>query len=134
MALGVQSPNAPNMLTPPAREMLVKMAKLEAGESTAFAAFGIPKGSFIAGVYTISMGANTTQTVSAGFSTSGTEVVNTFAANSTGYAPANGLDTGSAVGTKLAADQLVYFYASAALTNAVYLKVEYFNTPAGQSF
>lgn len=133
MALGNQGPNAPTMLTPPAREPLVKLAKLEAGESTSFAAFGIPKGSFIAGVYTISAGANTTQTVSAGFSAAGTELVNAFAPNSTGYAPA-GVKSGTAVGTQTTDDNLIYFFASAALTSAVYLKVEYYIPPSGQPF
>ena len=133
MALGNQGPNAPTMLTPPAREALVKLATLAAGESASFAAFGIPKGAFISGVYTISAGANTTQTVSAGFSAAGTDLLVTFAPNSTGYAT-SGTATGASVGTKLDADKLVYFFASAALTSAVYLKVEYYMTPTGQPF
>lgn len=133
MALGNQGPNAPNMLTPAGREPLSKFAKLEAGESTSFAAFGIPKDAFISGVYTISAGANTTQTVSAGFSAAGTDLLVTFAPNSTGYA-ASGTATGASVGTKTTADQLVYFFASAALTSAVYLKVEYYLPPSGQPF
>jgi len=133
MALGNQGPNAPSMLTPPAREPLTKLAVLAAGESTTFAAFGIPKGSFISGVYTISLGANTTQTVSAGFSAAGTELVSTFAPNSTGYAAA-GAASGTAVGTLTTADNLVYFFASAALTSTVYLKVEYYLPPSGQPF
>jgi len=133
MALGNQGPNAPNMLTPAAREPQTKLAVLEAGESATFAAFGIPAGSFICGVYTISKGANTTQTVSAGFSAAGTDLLVTFAPNSTGYA-VSGAATGASVATKTTADQLVYFFASAALTSAVYLKVEYYMTPAGQPF
>lgn len=133
MALGTQGPNAPTMLTPPAREPQTKFATLAAGESASFAAFGIPKDSFIAGVYTLSTGANATQTVSAGFSAAGTELLATFAPNSTGYAVA-GSATGSAVGTKTTANETVYFFASAALTSAVYLKVEYYVTPSGQPF
>lgn len=133
MALGNQGPNAPTMLTPAAREALVKVAKLEAGESASFAAFGIPKGAFISGVYTISAGANATQTVSAGFSAAGTDLLNAFAPNSTGYAT-SGTATGASVGTKLTDDKLIYFFASAALTSAVYLKVEYYMAPTGQPF
>ena len=134
MALSNQGPNAPNLLSPPAKQTLVKMAKLDAGESTTFAAFVLPKDAFICGVYTISAGANATQTVSAGFSGAGTELVSTFAPDSTGYAVVTGADTGSAVGTKLTANQTVYFFASAALTNAVYLKVEYYVTQSNQPF
>lgn len=133
MALGNQGPNAPTMMSPPARDTLVKMAKLEAGEATSFAAFGIPKGAFISGVYTISAGANTTQTVSAGFSAAGTDLLATFAPNSTGYAT-SGAATGASVGTLTTTDNLVYFFASAALTSAVYLKVEYYMAPTGQPF
>ena len=134
MALGVQGPNAPTTITPPARESLVKVAKLAAGESTAFAAFKLPKYAFISGVYTISLGANTGVTVSAGSTSTGTDIVNTASVDSTGYAPATGADTGSLVGTQLAGDTTVYFYASGALTNAVYLKVEYWLPPVGQPF
>lgn len=134
MALGVQGPNAPTVLTPPARDSYVKVAKLAAGESTAFAAFGIPKNAFISGVYTISMGANSGITVSAGFSATATDIAHTVSVDSTGYAAVSGSDTGSAVGTQLTADKLVYVYASSALTSAVYLKVEYYIPPIGQAF
>lgn len=134
MALVNQGPNAPNLLSPPAKTTLVKMAKLDAGESTSFAAFVLPKDAFICGVYAISAGANATQTVSAGFSAAGVELVNTYAPNSTGYAAIGGSDTGASVGTKLTENKTVYFFASAGLTSAVYLKVEYYMTQSNQPF
>lgn len=126
-------PQGISVYSPPARETLTKIGKLEVADgSTGFAAFGLPSGSFIAGVYTISMGANTTQTINAGFTSGGTELINAFAPNSTGYATA-GAQTGSAVGTQLTADKTVYLKASATLTNPVWVKVEYY-IPTGASF
>lgn len=132
-AYGV-GPAGVTVYSPPARETLVKIGKLEVADgSTGFAAFGLPKDAFIVGVYTISMGANTTQTVNAGFTNGGTDLINAFAPNSTGYATA-GAQTGSAVGTKLTADKTVYLKASATLTNPVFVKVEYTIPPQGQDF
>lgn len=127
-------PQGATVITPPAIEPLVKVGKLEVADgSTAFAAFGLPKDAFIVGVYTISMGANTTQTVNAGFTAGGTDLINAFAPNSTGYAPA-GAQTGASVGTKLTADKLVYLKASATLTNPVFVKVEYYIPQQGMNF
>jgi hypothetical protein len=134
MALGVQGPNAPTTTTPASRDPLVKIGKLEvADNATAFAAFVLPKHAFVAGVYTLSMGANTTQTIVAGFSSGGNDLLTAFAPNATGYATA-GAATGTAVGTQLTADKTVYLKASAALTNPVYVKVEYYIPPVGQAF
>lgn len=132
-AYGV-GPAGVSVITPPARDTLTKLAKLEVADAAVgFAAFGLPKGAFIVGVYTISKGANTTQTVNAGFTNGGTELVNAFAPNSTGYAPV-GASAGSAVGTQLTADQTVYVKASATLTNPVFVKVEYIVPPSGLEF
>ena len=134
MAAQNVGPAGITILNPPAKEPLVKLGKLEVADgSTGFAAFGIPSGSFIVGVYTISMGANATQTVNVGFTNGGTELLNAFAPNSTGYA-ASGAQTGSAVGTQVSGDKTVYLKASATLTNPVYVKVEYYIPQAGQSF
>lgn len=132
-AYGV-GPAGVSSITPPARDTLVKVGKLEVADgATGFAAFGLPKGAFIVGVYTISRGANATQTVNAGFTNGGTELLNAFAPNSTGYASA-GAAAGSAVGTQLTADQTVFIKASATLTNPVFVKVEYIVPPSGLEF
>lgn len=134
MATGIVGPAGVTVLTPPARDALSKIGYLEVADSTTgIQVFGLPKNAFISGVYTISMGANATQTINAGFSDGGTELINAFAPNSTGYATA-GAQTGSAVGTQLTADKVVYLKASAALTNPVYVKVEYWIPPSGMSF
>lgn len=133
MAAYNTGPQGVTAYSPPARELLTKVGKLEVADgSTGFAAFGLPSGAFIAGVYTIAMGANATQTVNVGFTSGGTELINAFAPNSTGYATA-GAQTGSAVGTQLTADKTVYLKASATLTNPVWVKVEYY-IPTGASF
>lgn len=126
MATGNIGPQGVSALSPPGRDCITKVGKIEVADgSTAFQAFVIPKDAFICGIYTISMGANTTQTVNAGFTSGGTDLINAFAPNSTGYSPALA-QTGSAVGTKLTNDQVVYLKASATLTNPVYVKVEYY--------
>ena len=135
MAAQIVGPQGVTILNPPAKELLTKIGKIEVADgTTGFAAFGIPSGAFIAGVYTISMGANATQTVHAGFTNGGTELLNGFAPNSTGYA-ASGAQTGSAVGTQVSGDKTVYLKANVAtLTNPVYVKVEYYLPQSGQVF
>jgi hypothetical protein len=133
MAVGIVGPAGVTTISPPAREALTKVGILEVADgSTGFAAFGLPNEAVVIGIYTICNGANTTQTVSVGFTNGGTELLNAFAPNSTGYSP--GLDkTGTSVGTKLTADKTVYLKASATLTTPVIVKVEYYIPPQGQS-
>ena len=127
-------PAGATTVTPTARDTHTKIAKLEVADAaTAFAAFGLPKGAFISGVYVLSFGANATQTVNVGFTAGGVELVNAFAPNSTGYSTP-GAQTGASVGTVLTADQLVYVKASATLTNPVFVKVEYWMPPQGLAF
>ncbi len=134
MPQGVIGPQGVTVITPPSRESLSKIGKIDSTDgTTGVAVFGLPKGAFIAGVYTISTGANTTQTIEAGFSSGGDELLTSFAPNSTGYAVA-GANAGSAVGTQLTADKIVYLTADAALTSAVYVKVEYWLPPVGQAY
>lgn len=120
-------------ITPPARESLVKMGKLEVADgSTGFAAFGLPSGAVVIGIYTISAGANTTQTINVGFTNGGVELLSAFSPNSTGYAT-GGSATGASVGVQLTGDKTVYLKASATLTNPVIVKVEYILPPVGLS-
>ena len=134
MPQGIVGPQGITVITPPARDSFEKIGKIDSTDgTTGVAVFGLPKGAFIAGVYTISMGANTTQNIEAGFSSGGDELLTSFAPNATGYAVA-GANAGSAVGTQLTADKTVYLTADAALTNAVYVKVEYWLPPVGQSY
>lgn len=83
-------------------------------------------------VTTICNGANATQTVNVGFTAGGTELLNAFAPNSTGQAPA-GVKAGTSVGTQLTSDKLVYAKASATLTTPVIVKVGYVIPPQGLS-
>lgn len=134
MPQGVIGPQGVTVITPPARESYSKIGKIDSTDgTTGVAVFGLPKGAFIAGVYTISTGANTTQTIEAGFSDGAAELLTAYAPDATGYAVA-GAAAGSAVGTQLTADKVVYLTASAALTSAVYVKVEYWLPPVGQAY
>ena len=132
-AYGV-GPAGVSTITPPARHTMTCIGRIDVADgSTGFQAFGIPKGAVIGGVYTLSRGANTTQTITAGFTASGTEILTAFAPNSTGYA-ASGAATGASVGTQLDQDRIVFLKASATLTNPVYVKVEYWMPPQGVAF
>jgi hypothetical protein len=127
-------PAGVTVYSPTARHTLSKVGKLEVADAgTAFAAFGLPSGALVLGVYIIATGANATQTINVGFTAGGTDLVNAFAPNATGYTTP-GAQTGSAVGTVVSGDKTVYLRASATLTTPVVVKVEYYIPPAGQAF
>jgi len=129
-AIGV-GPQGVTPISPPARLVQEKLGVITVADgATGFQAFGIPKNAVICGVYTIVQGANATQTVSAGFTSGGAEVLNAFAPNSTGYAPA-GAAIGSAVGVQQTADRVIWLKASVTLTTPVIVKVEYYVPPSG---
>lgn len=131
MAANFVGPQGVTVHTPSARDPLVKVGILEVADgSTGFAAFGLPKYAVPIGVYTISAGANTTQTINVGYTNGGVELLSAFAPNSTGYA-VSGAATGAGVGVQLTADKTVYLKASATLTNPVIVKVEYYIPPQG---
>jgi hypothetical protein len=129
-AIGV-GPAGVSSITPTSRSTIVNVGRIDVADgSTGFAAFGIPRGAVVLGVYTICTGANATQTINAGFTNGGTELINAFAPNSTGYA-ATGAQTGSQVGVQQTADRTVFLKASATLTTPVIVKVEYYLPPQG---
>lgn len=133
----ILGPAGPTTTTPPAVETLTKVIKVDtsAGDATGFLACVLPKGAIVIGVYTISGGANATQTISVGITAGGTQFLNAFAPNSTGYAVA-GTAAGSYVlaGTAMTADTPVYAKASAALTNSVLVKLEYYIPQQGNTW
>ena len=134
MPQGIIGPQGVTVITPPAREKLSKVAQITAADgSTGFAAFGLPKDAFIAGVYFISAGANTTQTINVGFTSGGVELASAYSPDATGFAT-SGTATGASVGTELTADKTVYVKASATLTNTVTVIVDYWVTPVGQGY
>ena len=131
MAANFVGPAGVTVTTPASRDPLVKVGILEVADgSTGFAAFVLPKYAVPIGVYTISAGANTTQTIDVGYTNGGVELLSAFAPNSTGYAP-SGAATGAGVGVQLTADKTIYLKASATLTNPVIVKVEYYIPPQG---
>ena len=122
-AIGV-GPQGVTPISPPARASYTKVVSVTAADgSTAFEAFGLPKDAVVIGVYSIAHGANTTQTVSLGFTSGGTDIVNALKPDSTGYS-AVGDAAGASVGVKLTEDKKVYAKASATLTNPVIVQVE----------
>ena len=133
MPQGIIGPQGVTVITPVAREKYSKVAQLTAADgSTGFAAFGLPMNAVVVGVYAISAGANTTQTINVGFTNGGVELVSAYAPNSTGFATV-GAAAGASVGVQLTADKTVYVKASAALTNTVTVIVDYWIPPVGNA-
>jgi hypothetical protein len=131
MAANFVGPQGITVISPPARELLTKVGIVEVADgSTGFAAFALPKFAVPIGVYTICNGANASQTINVGYTNGGTDLVNAFAPNSTGYAP-SGVKAGTGTGVQLTADTVVYLKASATLTTPVIVKVEYYIPPQG---
>lgn len=134
MGTPIVGPAGVTVYSPPAKEILTKVGRIDVADAAVgFEAFGIPAQAVIAGVSTICTGANATQTVNVGFTNGGTEILNAFAPNSTGFAP-GGAATGTAVGTQQTADRKVFLKASATLTTPVVVLVSYFMPQSGQPF
>jgi hypothetical protein len=133
MAANFVGPQGITTVTPPAVELLAKIGILEVADgSTGFAAFAIPKFAVPIGAYTIVAGANASQTISVGYTNGGTELINAFAPNSTGYAP-SGAQTGTGMGVQVTGDKVVYLKASATLTTPVIVKLEYYIPQQGKT-
>ena len=131
MAVYGVGPGGVSTVTPTCRHGYTKIGILEVADgTTGVLAFKLPKYAVVMGVYIICTGANATQTINVGFTDGGTELVNAFAPNSTGYA-ASGAQTGAQVGVQQTADKPVYLKASATLTTPVIVKVEYYIPPQG---
>ena len=131
MAVYGVGPGGVSTVTPTCRHGYTKIGILEVADgTTGVLAFKLPKYAVVMGVYTICTGANATQTINVGFTDGGTELVNAFAPNSTGYA-ASGAQTGAQGGVQQTADKPVYLKASATLTTPVIVKVEYYIPPQG---
>jgi len=131
----ILGPAGVTVTTPPSKELYTEVIKLSAiaGDATGFLAAMLPKNAFVTGVNILSMGANATQTISLGITLGGTEFVNAYAPNSTGYA-AVGDKAGTYVGTQLSADTPVYAKASATLTNIVYVYLQYYIPQQGMTW
>ena len=131
----ILGPAGVTVTTPPSKELYTEVIKLSAiaGDATGFLAAMLPKNAFVTGVNILSMGANATQTISLGITLGGTEFVNAYAPNSTGYA-AVGDKAGTYVGTQLAADTPVYAKASATLTSTVYIYIQYYMPQQGMTW
>ena len=133
MAVYGVGPGGVSTVTPTCRHGYTKIGILEVADgTTGVLAFKLPKYAVPIGAYTICTGANATQTIKVGYTDGGTELVNAFAPNSTGYAP-SGTATGTGVGVQVTEDKPVYLKASATLTTPVIVKVEYYIPPQGLS-
>lgn len=139
MAVYPNLPQGVTTITPPARELLTKVAKVVRTDTARFDAFALPKDAVIAGVYVVGVTASdagTSATITVGTGASGTELINAFDAKTNyGYQPA-GTAAGSLVGTQLTADTLfkaVYAETGTASTTGGpwLIKVEYYIPGSG---
>lgn len=113
--------------TPTAIEPRAKTVRLDAtaADAVGFEAFVLPKNSVVVGAYTICTTANATQTINVGTTLGGIQLINAAGTATAGYATV-GAAAGAHMGTQLAADTLYYAKASATLTGAVMIRVEYY--------
>ena len=118
--------------TPPGIDAMVKLVRLDAiaADAVGFEAFVLPKGAFISGAWTLCTTANATQTINVGTTLGGTQLINAVGTATAGYATV-GVAAGALMGTQLTADTLFYAKASATLTGAVVVKVEYYYPQQG---
>ena len=134
MGVGIVGPAGVTITTPAARESLTKIAKIEVADgSTGFAAFVLPAYAVPTSVATYTGGANATQSINVGYTNGGTDLVNAFAPNATGYSHP-GAAAGTGLFAQVTSDKTVYCKASATLTNPVWVVVEYHIPPQGQPF
>ena len=134
-----------NVLTPKAREVLVKFGTIARTDTTAKELFGIPKGAYIVGVYVIGAAvsnAGTSAVIGIGSTTSANEYMASYdvktAATGEGYNPAGAAAVGSAFATALTADTAVYGkYTESGTASSSggdwTIKVEYCMTGPGES-
>lgn len=134
MAVFNIGPQGVTTITPPSRSIHTKVGRIDVADAAvAFQAFAIPAGAIVSGVYVMSKGANVSQTINAGYTSGGTDLINAYAPNSTGLATP-GAQTGTGVfATPTTADSVVWLKASATLTNPVFVKVEYYLAPSNQT-
>jgi len=134
-----------NVLTPKAREVLVKFGSIARTDTTAKAHFGIPKGAYIVGIYVIGAAvsnAGTSATIGIGSSTSANEYMTAYdvktAATGEGYVPAGAAAVGSAMASAVSTDIQVYgIYAETGTASSSggdwTVKVEYCMTGPGET-
>lgn len=140
MAVYPNLPQGVTTITPPARELLTKVAQVVRTDTTRFDAFVLPKDAVVAGVYVLGATASdavTTATITVGTGASGTELINGFSVktNGAGYFTV-GTAGGSSIGTQLTADTLfkaVYAETGTASTTGGpwLVKVEYYIPGSG---
>jgi len=134
-----------NVLTPKARDPLVKLGTIARTDTTAKELFGLPKGSIIVGIYVIGAAASdagTSATIGIGSTASANEYMAAYdvktAATGEGYNPAGAAAVGSAMATPITSDLPVYgIYAESGTAStaggAWTIKVEYYLAGPGET-
>jgi len=121
--------------TPPAKELYHQVVQMDtsAGDATGFAAFVLPKGSIPIAAFIVSSGANVAQTLNVGTTLGGTQLINAATCNGA-QVSAVGTAVGAQMGAIQTADTLYYAKASAQLTNAVKIVIQYYIPQQGMTW
>ena len=121
--------------TPPAKELYYQVVQMDtsAGDATGFAAFVLPKGSIPIAAFIVSSGANVAQTLNVGTTLGGTQLINAATCNGA-QVSAVGTAVGAQMGAIQTADTLYYAKASAQLTNAVKIVIQYYIPQQGMTW
>ena len=121
--------------TPPAKEIYNQVVQMDtsAGDATGFAAFVLPKNSIPINAFIISSGANVAQTLNVGTTLGGTQLINAATCNGAQVSVV-GTAVGAQMGALQTADTLYYAKASAQLTNAVKILIQYYFPQQGMTW
>ncbi len=121
--------------TPPNIELKTQIVRVEAtaADAVGFAAFVLPKYAIVCGAWTYTAVSNATQTINVGTTLGGTQLINAVPTVTVGFADI-GNTAGANFGVQASADTLYYAKASATLTSAVILRIDYYIPQQGNTY
>lgn len=129
----------PNQLvtatTPPNIEVFSQVIRLEAtaADAVGFEAFVLPKNAIVISAFTFNAVSNASQTVSVGTTLGGTELLNAVPTSAVGFTSV-GTAVGANFGVQATANTLYYAKASATLTSAVIVRIDYYIPQQGFTY
>jgi hypothetical protein len=101
-----------------------------AADAVGFEAFILPKGCIPISAWTYNAVSNAAQTINLGSTLGGTDLINAVPTSAVGFAQV-GTTAGTLFGAPVTTDTLIYAKASAQLTSAVYVRVDFYRPPQG---
>ena len=121
--------------TPPNTEIFSKIIRLEttAADAVGFEAFVLPKYAIVVGAWTFNAVSNAAQTINVGTTLGGTQLLNAVPTSAVGFAQV-GTAVGANFGVQATDNTLYYAKASAQLTSAVILRIDYYIPQQGMTY